>query len=633
MRTIFCFSLACLFAAGAGAARSLPSFPHRGNDPEFLNVGGYQPPELRSVDEILEYIPAMRALWPWQPGAYQIAFTNAFHSLERLCPEADSKRDPAFRGIPVSLKYTYDCLLRESLDFTEEPDDMDYLVLRGIRTDIFYRHFESGKRFWTPNSLLVAAENVGLVKQRISDLHANNLNSSVLPPAVLEKMRRNSQAKKSETEMTLEMPKALAAPTTLLAPRRGAVSHSDPDEYLFSQLPLLSQLYDCYSWRFCMAECVEDMPMDEVRAHLMEVARLAKLTDAQIESDIMPVIAHCKLLRERAEEEAEREARRRAEDEWLANPPYTEYPHQSGEIGCGYAGDVLPYETTPELAEKMKPYNLEAFWFERGPFKQSGRMPPYGAKVDKIPYLLFTPTPSDTPAAPVPLVVYIGGTGEMGANLVNHFRQSTVFKKVTAPEFQKERPCYIFAPMMPEGIGSTFFGLARRHVPNGFANLVCDAMYAAIREAKEPPVDLNRLYITGLSAGGTSAMSTSLAFPGRFAACVPISTSAFMTKGKIPERNSGRYWALHNYHDSNREGVEVGASVLEQLEAHKVAIEAAGGEMRITSYPDSGHDAWTRAWSDDAVWEWLFSKINADAPASASTPASADSSAPIEMAP
>ena len=33
-----------------------------------------------------------------------------------------------------------------------------------------------------------------------------------------------------------------------------------------------------------------------------------------------------------------------------------------------------------------------------------------------------------------------------------------------------------------------------------------------------------------------------------------------------------------------------------------------GGDFRRSTFPDIGHDAWRKAWREDAVWEWMFSK-------------------------
>ena len=41
------------------------------------------------------------------------------------------------------------------------------------------------------------------------------------------------------------------------------------------------------------------------------------------------------------------------------------------------------------------------------------------------------------------------------------------------------------------------------------------------------------------------------------------------------------------------------------------AIKAAGGEPKYTEYPDTGHNAWTPAFNDAAMFDWLFKQKRA----------------------
>ena len=39
-------------------------------------------------------------------------------------------------------------------------------------------------------------------------------------------------------------------------------------------------------------------------------------------------------------------------------------------------------------------------------------------------------------------------------------------------------------------------------------------------------------------------------------------------------------------------------------------VAERGGEFRMSPIPDKGHNAWDKAWREDAVWDWMFSKSN-----------------------
>jgi dipeptidyl aminopeptidase/acylaminoacyl peptidase len=36
------------------------------------------------------------------------------------------------------------------------------------------------------------------------------------------------------------------------------------------------------------------------------------------------------------------------------------------------------------------------------------------------------------------------------------------------------------------------------------------------------------------------------------------------------------------------------------------ALEAAGGNVQLTIYPDAGHDCWTETYSSARLYEWLL---------------------------
>ena len=264
-------------------------------------------------------------------------------------------------------------------------------------------------------------------------------------------------------------------------------------------------------------------------------------------------------------------------------------------LGDGYPGRLERERATPELQVHLDRYGLKAGWFRRAPDAVE-QLKPWRRKSllsNELPYLLFVPRQV---SRPVPLLVYFGGTGEHGTNLVAQFHQTTIFRKVTSPEFQRRHPCYLFAPMLPVG---SDVRCGKAWSPP-MADLVCDAMYAIVREAKAPRIDTNRLYLTGLSYGGSAAYTFSFGYPGRFAAALPV--AGFATKEAVPDRKPGNIWLLHNEH-------EYASAILQSVLSNVMAtVVGRGGEFRVSTFPDRGHNAWDKAWQEDAVWDWMFSK-------------------------
>ena len=263
--------------------------------------------------------------------------------------------------------------------------------------------------------------------------------------------------------------------------------------------------------------------------------------------------------------------------------------------GHGYPGALKRYEAASDLQKHLNRYNLKAGWFCREPGAIDSLRSWERGELDSnaLPYLLYEPRQT---SASVPMIVYFGGTGEHGTNLVAQFHQSTVFKTVTSAEFQKRHPCYLFAPMVPAG-SDIRCGKARS---TPMADLVCDAMYAIVRAAKAPRVDTNRLYLTGLSYGGSAAYTFPFGYPGRFAASLPI--AGFATRHDVPDERPGNIWLVHNEN-------EYESAKMQEILSNVVAtVVARGGEFRFSSFPDKGHNAWDRAWGEDTLWDWMFSK-------------------------
>ena len=263
--------------------------------------------------------------------------------------------------------------------------------------------------------------------------------------------------------------------------------------------------------------------------------------------------------------------------------------------GFGYPGQLSSFSPEDSLRAFLVRYGLQSWVFRR-----SRQLPEYYSfdigrcSSQDIPFLLFMPP---KPKRNLPLVLYLGGNGEHGTDLEKQFRQPTVFQVVTDPEFQKRHPCVLFAPMLPEG---AVFRCAQLGWTSEPADLVCDAMYAVIRELGPGTVDTNRLYVTGLSYGGAASFELCSQFPGRFAAAVPV--AAFQFEQKIPTNAPGNYYLLYI------ESEYLSAYHKDGLDRLEKRVRDYGGDFRRGVYPATGHNAWDAAWREPSVWDWMFSK-------------------------
>lgn len=253
------------------------------------------------------------------------------------------------------------------------------------------------------------------------------------------------------------------------------------------------------------------------------------------------------------------------------------------------AGDPVPRfvaaRRTPELLEELRRYGLEA-----GYIAEDGDEP--------ISYLLYVPRGARK--ARLPMVVCLPGLGEMGSDLCRQFHDRTIFDCVLSAEFQKKHPCFLLSLSPPDGTGTILGGLPGR--PSDLQSRLGRAIDLVIQKCGSPAVDRTRLYITGLSFGGNGAYALSFAYPGKFAATLPIAALP-MGPEWVSESHPGNWYHFYNSGDYARAHLDSGL-----LDPFRRAVEANGGEFRVGTYPDEGHNAWKKAWREDAAWDWMFSK-------------------------
>jgi len=111
-------------------------------------------------------------------------------------------------------------------------------------------------------------------------------------------------------------------------------------------------------------------------------------------------------------------------------------------------------------------------------------------------------------------------------------------------------------------------------------------------------IDPTRIYITGQSMGGVGTWGAIARHPNLFAAAVPICGAWDVAEASnmvaVP------VWAFHGEDDPN-----VPVRYSRELTA---AVSKAGGTVKYTEFPATGHDSWTKACDEPAMWEWLFAQ-------------------------
>jgi predicted peptidase len=118
-------------------------------------------------------------------------------------------------------------------------------------------------------------------------------------------------------------------------------------------------------------------------------------------------------------------------------------------------------------------------------------------------------------------------------------------------------------------------------------------------------VDINRVYLTGLSMGGYGTWDLGLRHPERFAAIVPICgggelINVLLANGqKAQALKSLGVWAFHGAKDPI-------VPLDESQRMVNILKKKGGQDVRLTVYPEAGHDAWTETYNNPELYQWLL---------------------------
>lgn len=216
-----------------------------------------------------------------------------------------------------------------------------------------------------------------------------------------------------------------------------------------------------------------------------------------------------------------------------------------------------------------------------------------------------------------PLIVFFHGQGERGngASELSRVLKNGPPKLINAGS---DFPAIVISPQLPASNSSWSDTITTPFVDYLLAH------YA---------VDPTRIYVTGLSLGGGGAWRYAKAHPNLVAAVVPVcgteSSSGYAVLADVP------IWAFHSEGDPT---VPLNSSTAKLEVITGIAPLAnrpddnytpgytgsfvsgswhwrrgyetlpPGGNPHFTVFESTSHDAWTRTYADQAMWDWLFAQ-------------------------
>jgi predicted peptidase len=193
-----------------------------------------------------------------------------------------------------------------------------------------------------------------------------------------------------------------------------------------------------------------------------------------------------------------------------------------------------------------------------------------------------------SPERKYPLVVFLHGSGERGSDNV-----AQITKGVGAFNTRHVRgrfPCIVVAPQAPAG-GS--FGGA--WYPNMWTTQ--NAVVALVKElSTRRTVDVNCMYLTGLSMGAIGGWEILVRHPGLFAAAMLVCGEPKV--GWADSLAGVPIWAFHGSRDD--------VVPVEPARALCAELARRGSPVKWTEYSGVGHTSWDRAFGEAQVYDWLF---------------------------
>ncbi len=198
-----------------------------------------------------------------------------------------------------------------------------------------------------------------------------------------------------------------------------------------------------------------------------------------------------------------------------------------------------------------------------------------------IEYLLYLPADYDKADEKWPLILFLHGAGERGDDL-------QLVAKHGPPKIvkQKDMPFIVVSPQCPK---DSWWPKQNEVLINLLDDIV-----------SRYNVDESRIYLTGLSMGGYGSWSLGCDHPKRFAAIAPICGGGEPFFGR--KLKNTPVWAFHGAKDN--------VVPLKKSEDMVKAIERAGGDVKLTVYPEAGHDSWTKTYNNPELYTWFLSHSN-----------------------
>jgi predicted peptidase len=213
----------------------------------------------------------------------------------------------------------------------------------------------------------------------------------------------------------------------------------------------------------------------------------------------------------------------------------------------------------------------------------------------EVNYRLFVPETDRYPERKFPLIVWLHGYGELGTDNLAQLKwlDQLIFH---APHERSRFPFFLLAVQCPREMGAWTHGSGHARSNSdmlGATKVIVDELIAG------RAINVDRVYLSGLSSGGSACWAMALRYPEMFAAVAPLGSCA-RYQTPMSQIATVPVWAFHSK-DDHRAPIRI---VRETV----AVLRHSGGSVHLTELDSAEHDCWTTAFTEHGLLDWLLAQ-------------------------
>jgi predicted peptidase len=223
---------------------------------------------------------------------------------------------------------------------------------------------------------------------------------------------------------------------------------------------------------------------------------------------------------------------------------------------------------------------------------------------DTLPCRILTPINYQA-GKKYPLVVFLHGAGERGSDNEAQLKWGAELFLDSAN--RAKYPAIVIFPQCPTNDKWAEYNKTSSSDSTGYSyssdapirkslNLVSSFIDTLLKSGQ---IDIQRVYLGGLSMGGFGTYELLWRKPNTFAAALPICGAGNPAKIKTIRKNLP-VWIFHGDKDN----------VIPVANSRLIygLLKNNNPKIKYTEYPEVGHDSWKNAFAEPRLMEWLFAQ-------------------------